>query len=315
MKLEHAVEEYLNHLALERALSPNTSTAYRADLTMFVQFAATHGVGAPADVTLDLIRDWLWQLTEANAAKSTLARRGAAIRSFFAWTTRTGLTASNPAVRLAKPKASRSLPRVLSRDNMIQLLQRAEEQVALQVPMAARDCAILELLYATGIRVSELTSLDMNDVDLNRLTVLVTGKGSRQRVVPFGAPALAALRRYLDTERQELMIRGISTPDDVANSAKTVEAQAVFLGSRGARVSSRTVYTIVSNAIEPFGGDGPVGPHVFRHTAATHLLDGGADLRAVQDILGHASLGTTQVYTHVSAERLVKSYQQAHPRA
>ncbi len=320
MRLSNAVEEYLAHLALERALSQNTVNAYGRDLALFVEFCAGRSVTETHGVELEVIRDWLWQLTEQDAAKSTIARRGAAIRSFCAWATRNQHMATNPALRLARPKASRPLPRVLTRPQMTELLDRAEARAAAKVQLASRDLAMLELLYATGMRVSELVGVNLDSIDFDRMTVRVFGKGAKERVIPFGVPARLAIEHYLATERGVLASNAASGTSGSSGSsvdlAKSSDAtHAMFLTAKGLRVGTRAVYAVVSDAIAPYGVEGPLGPHVFRHTSATHLLDGGADLRAVQDILGHASLGSTQIYTHVSAERLVNSYRQAHPRA
>lgn len=207
----------------------------------------------------------------------------------------------DPAARLRSPKADKTLPRVITREQIDGILARLAERAEDGDPGALRDVAVIELLYAAGIRVSELTGLDVDDVDLDRLTVRVVGKGSKERVVPFGVPALRALRAWLAGGRPRL--------------AAVASGPALFLGARGARLGSRAVYQLVAGLLADVPGGGPSGPHALRHTAATHLLDGGADLRAVQELLGHASLGTTQIYTHVSTERLKEAYRIAHPRA
>ncbi len=199
------------------------------------------------------------------------------------------------------PKADKHLPRVITRDQIDGLLTDLGERAEDGDPAALRDVVVIELLYAAGIRVSELTGLDVDDVDLDRLTLRVVGKGSKDRVVPFGVPALRAVRRYLATARPGL--------------ATERSGPALLLGARGGRLGTRAVYQLVASLLVDLPGGGPAGPHTLRHTAATHLLDGGADLRAVQEILGHASLGTTQIYTHVSTERLKETYRIAHPRA
>lgn len=255
------------------------------------------------DVDLEALRDWLWRATQRGDARSTLARRAAAARSFFGWAVEEQLIAHDPSIRLVAPKRGRTLPTVASRDAMAELLDRQREIAGGGDPIALRDHAILELLYGAGIRVSELCGLDLDDLDLDRGTARVLGKGAKERVVPFGAPARDALGAYTTRGRPALIVRaGRGT-------------SALFLGSRGGRVGPRAVYTLVADVLAPYVGADTVGPHALRHTAATHLLDGGADLRAVQEILGHASLGTTQIYTHVSAERLTATYRLAHPRA
>ncbi|ODA89909.1 hypothetical protein ATY41_11710 [Leifsonia xyli subsp. xyli] len=211
------------------------------------------------------------------------------------------LSAPDAAARLRAPKADKTLPRVLPRAHMDGILASLAASAAGGEAAAVRDVAVVEVLYAAGVRVSELTGLDVDDVDFDRLTVRVLGKGRKERVVPFGFPARDALRGYLRAARPQLATPG--------------SGPALFLGSRGGRLGTRAVYRVVARLLAAVPGGGPAGPHTLRHTAATHLLDGGADLRAVQEILGHASLGTTQIYTHVSAERLKETYRIAHPRA
>lgn len=301
VRLDSAVAKFGDYVAIERKLSPNTVRSYLRDLGLFVRFADERGVTETDQITIELCRDWLWQQTQADAARRTIARRSATLRSFGSWGQRAGVWEHSPARRLARPKLQQSLPRVLTVAQMNELLDTAADRAASGGRVERRDLAILELLYATGIRVSELVGLNLDGCDLERQTIRVWGKGSKERVVPFGIPARDALADYLDWARPAL---------------HTAESgQAFFLGARGGRITSRAAYLVVHRALEPIPGSGPAGPHVLRHTAATHLLDGGADLRAVQEVLGHASLGTTQIYTHVSSERLAKAYQQAHPRA
>ncbi len=300
MELERAVDDFVTQLHVERGLSPNTSRSYRTDLGMLVSFAASRGAREVTDVDLELLRDWLWQATQDGLAKSTLARRTAAVRSFTAWALRAGIVNTDAATRLRAPKADAHLPRVLTRQQVEEILDSLDALATTGDPVAQRNVAMVELLYASALRVSELAGLDVDRIDLDRNTVRVMGKGSKERVVPFGVPAGRALSRYLNDGRTSLM---------------TEQTPAAFLGARGKRVSTRTVYQLVASLLADIPGTGPAGPHAFRHTAATHLLDGGADLRAVQELLGHASLGTTQIYTHVSAERLKESYRSAHPRA
>ncbi|GAA4171187.1 tyrosine recombinase XerC [Gryllotalpicola koreensis] len=304
MLLSDAALRFLEHARFERGLSDATIRSYRADLTGLQRFAESAGVVELAELDLETLRAWQWQGSESKLSAATLARRSAAARSFTAWAARTGLLAADPGVRLTSPKLGKHLPRVVAQDQMNELLARAAQRAESGEPREVRDRAILELLYASGVRVSELVGLDTEDLDLDRLTMVVTGKGAKQRTVPFGVPALGALVDYLRSARPALLARG----DGGAG-------QALFLGGSGARMSTRAVYGLVAKALSAFPGGGPQGPHTFRHTAATHLLDGGADLRAVQELLGHASLGTTQIYTHVSIERLKQSYAQAHPRA
>ncbi|WP_334147819.1 tyrosine recombinase XerC [Microbacterium sp.] len=300
MDLGHAAQAFVEHLEQVRRLSPATARAYRSDLRDL--HAAAGDIDLDA-VDLETLRDWLWRATQRGDARSTLARRAAAARSFFSWAHENELIEHDPSLRLIAPKRGRSLPTVASRDAMAGLLDAHRDAAASGDPIALRDHAILELLYGSGIRVSELCGLDVDDLDLDRGTARVLGKGAKERVVPFGAPARDAVSAYLTRGRTALIARAVSaTPG-------------LFLGARGARIGPRAVYELVARVLSPLVGEDTVGPHALRHTAATHLLDGGADLRAVQEILGHASLGTTQIYTHVSAERLTATYRLAHPRA
>ncbi|MFJ2369673.1 tyrosine recombinase XerC [Microbacterium sp. NPDC087665] len=300
MELAAAAEAFVDHLAHVRRLSAATVRAYRTDLR---DLAKSAGAVELESVDLETLRDWLWQATQRGDARATLARRAAAARSFFSWAKEQELLDHDPSLRLIAPKRGRSLPTVASQESMVALLDEHRARADSGDPIALRDHAILEMLYGSGIRVSELCGLDIDDVDLDRRTARVLGKGDKERVVPFGQPAGAAFEAYLRRARPAL----------AARSSKATAA--VFLGSRGARVGPRGIYTLVASALGPLVGKEAVGPHALRHTAATHLLDGGADLRAVQEILGHASLGTTQIYTHVSAERLTATYRLAHPRA
>ncbi len=301
MDLARYVDDFAAYLAAERGFSTHTVRSYRSDLEQLVEFAAARQVAEPGDIDLELLRDWLWRASQDGLAKSTLARRAAAARSFTAWLTKSNAMPTDAASRLRAPKPDHHLPRVLSREAMASILDRVAVTATSGDPVAMRDLAIVELLYASALRVSELTGLDIGDVDLERLTVRVLGKGSKERVVPFGIPARVAIVSYLAVRPALADERGFAAP--------------LFVGARGARISTRSVYELVSGLLATVPGSGPAGPHTFRHTAATHLLDGGADLRAVQDLLGHASLGTTQLYTHVSTERLKESYRLAHPRA
>lgn len=308
--LARTIDDFETHLVAERGLSPHTVRAYRADLSALVDFLDSRREGAtdagrdlPLEaITLEALRDWLWHASEHGLTKSTLARRSASVRSFTSWLRRTGATPTDVGARLGSPKPDHHLPRVLTRSAVDDLLVSLALRAAFGNPASLRDLALVELLYASALRVSEITGLDLADLDLGRLTVRVTGKGSKERVVPFGAPARDAIVRYLDEGRPRLI-----TSD--------APALAVFLGTRGGRLGTRSAYALIADLLADIPGSGPAGPHVFRHTAATHLLDGGADLRAVQELLGHASLGTTQIYTHVSTERLKESYRTAHPRA
>lgn len=299
MLLSAAAQRFAHHLDGVRRLSPATVRAYRSDLA---DLAAASGDVELAAIDIEVLREWLWKASQRGDARSTLARRTSSARGFFAWALDEGLIDVDPAVRLVTPKKAQRLPRVATAQGLDDMLRDAAAAAAEGDPVALRDHAILELLYGSGIRVSELCGLDVDDLDPSRATARVLGKGSKERVVPYGAPARRAIEAYLTRGRPALAARGDGS------------GPAVFLGARGRRLGPRAVYDLVARTVGPLVG-GAVGPHALRHSAATHLLDGGADLRAVQELLGHASLGTTQVYTHVSSERLAAAYRQAHPRA
>ena len=278
----------------------------------------------PRAVDLGLLRDWLWAATERGLARASIARRAASARGFTAWLHRRELIAADPGARLKAPRAQRTLPRVVTERALADALAGLADRASGGDPVAVRDAAIAELLYASALRVSELVGLDLADVDRRRRTVRVTGKGAKERVVPYGAPAARALDRYLEVARPAMLAaaaaaaaarRSGGSGADGAGNGSVPATSAVFLGVRGGRLGVRSVHRQVAALLSSIPGTGPSGPHALRHSAATHLLDGGADLRAVQEFLGHASLGTTQIYTHVSAERLKQSYQTAHPRA
>ncbi|MCW3494296.1 tyrosine recombinase XerC [Microbacterium sp. SSM24] len=302
MRLEDAADAYARVLADVRRLSPATVRAYRGDLA---DLAATVGNADLAEIDLETLREWLWRATQRADARATLARRTSTARGFFAWALDEGIISDDPALRLVAPKRGRPLPKVATADALSAMLDRAGAAAAEGDPIALRDHAVLEFLYGSGVRVSELCSLDLGDIDRDRRTARVVGKGSKERVVPFGGAAGRALDAYLVRGRPALFGRQAPTERS---------AGAVFLGVRGGRLGTRAAYDVVARALGPEVG-GAAGPHALRHSAATHLLDGGADLRAVQEILGHASLGTTQIYTHVSSERLTATYRLAHPRA
>ena len=306
MQLERTVDDFAVYLAAERGFSANTVRSYRSDLALLSAFVRSRGVDDAEGISLELLRDWLWQGSQAGLARSTLARRSATVRSLTAWLAKTDRVSPDAASRLKSPRADHRLPRVLTGRQMDSVFEGLVARALTDDPGAVRDLTVIELLYASALRVSEVTGLDIASVDLERLTVRVTGKGSKERVVPFGVPAKRAIERYLTVARPILLAAPIPLGD---------ATDALFLSGRGARLGTRAVYTLVSTLLAAIPGSGPSGPHALRHTAATHLLDGGADLRAVQELLGHASLGTTQIYTHVSAERLKESYRSAHPRA
>ncbi|MCJ1712662.1 tyrosine recombinase XerC [Curtobacterium sp. VKM Ac-2922] len=302
-RLGAAVDAFLNHAAHGRGLSDQTVRAYRGDLEDLQRFSAARGVERVEALSLDVLRDWLWAGNERGLARSSIARRSSSVRAFTRWASETGLVGTDPGVRLRAPKGAAHLPRVVSEDQVRTLLDGLSARAATDDPGALRDLALVELLYAAAIRVSELVGIDERDLDRTRLTVRVLGKGGKERVVPFGVPARDAIEAWSDRGRPTLLARAAAPTD------------ALFLGDRGARLGVRSAYRIVARLLQDLPGEGPSGPHTFRHTAATHLLDGGADLRAVQELLGHASLGTTQIYTHVSSARLREVYRTAHPRA
>ena len=285
--------EYEEHLRLGRRLSPNTVRAYTTDLR---QMASALGVPVQ-QITLQILRGWLAELMEAGAASSTIQRRVAAVRGFFAWASEQSLITEDPAVRLRSPKKARRLPVVPAQRDVEEAMASTQAR-AEEGPLAIRDLAILEVLYAGGIRVAELCSLDLTDVDDERGLLRVVGKGDKERTVPLGAPARRAVAAWR------------SVRPTVAGPGSS---NALFVGARGGRIDPRVARRVVHEATSASGSE--VGPHGLRHAMATHLLEGGADLRSVQEILGHASVATTQVYTHVSAERLRAAFRQAHPRA
>lgn len=296
--MTEAIEVYLRYASEVRRLAPATVRAYRNDLRGLVEVTGDTDI---AEVDLEALREWIWRASQHGDAKSTIARRAAAVRTFFAWAKESGLTETDPAVRLVSPRRGRSLPTVVTAEALEAMLEARAREAAEGNPVPLRDYAILEVLYGAALRVSELCALNVTDIDRERRTLRVWGKGSKERVVPFGGAAGRALDAYLVRARPVLTMP--ERPE-----------RAVFLGVRGARIGARTVYDLVSRALGPIVG-GTAGPHALRHSGATHLLDGGADLRSVQEMLGHASLGTTQIYTHVSSERLAATYRLAHPRA
>ena len=298
-----ALEAFCDHLALERDLSPHTLRAYRGDLTSLFDHAARMTLTAPGELDLATLRSWLARMHTQGASRSTLARRASSARTFTAWAARRGHAEADPGVRLASPKPQRPLPVVLRSGEAAAALDTVDVANAAEVDpvQMLRDQAVLELLYATGIRVSELCGLDRDDIDLERRSIRVLGKGRKERTVPLGEPALAALDRWLAHGRPEW--------------ASAESGPALLLGARGRRLDPRTARRVVHERMQSVPGLPDVGPHGLRHSAATHLLEGGADLRTVQELLGHATLATTQIYTHVSIERLRATYERAHPRA
>ncbi|KAA1376550.1 tyrosine recombinase XerC [Aeromicrobium fastidiosum] len=296
-----ALAAYEHHLVAERDLSAHSVRAYLTDVQSLGSHAGRLGVDDPADLTIRVLRSWLAHLKTMGKARTTLARRSTSARVFTTWLARSGRSTSDAGALLVSPKGHRELPVALSQTEVRALLDATTESLVHDGARGQRDLAILELLYATGIRVGELVGLDVDDLDRDRRVVRVFGKGRKERSVPFGLPASDALELYLASGRQQLMVES--------------SGAAVFLGARGGRIDQRAVRRVVHERLEAVDGAPDLGPHGLRHTAATHLLEGGADLRSVQEILGHASLGTTQIYTHVSNERLRAAFTQAHPRA
>ncbi len=296
-----ALDAFAVHLGTELGRSPHTVRAYRGDIARLLTHARREGAVVLDDLDLADLRGWLAVEAAQGHARSTLARRAAAARVFTAWAARRGLMSGDPGDRLATPRSSRSLPGVLKQHEATALLDVAAVAADDGDPLHVRDRLVLELLYATGMRVGELVGLDIDDIDDGRRTVRVMGKGSKERVVPYGPPAQEALDVWLGAGRPAL-----ATPES---------GPALLLGARGRRLDARAAREVVHRMLRHVPGAPDLGPHGLRHSAATHLLEGGADLRSVQEILGHATLATTQIYTHVSVERLRATYEQAHPRA
>ena len=294
---------FRRHLRSERGRSEHTVRAYLGDVTSILErLVAERGPVVTVDaIDLVSVRRWLAGQLAAGASRSTLARRTAAVRTFTAWATRAGHLRVDPGPKLSSPRAHRTLPTVLRPEQATAAMNAAAAGASEGDPVALRDHALVELLYATGIRVSELCGLDLDGIDHDRRVVRVMGKGSKQRSVPFGVPAERALRAWLDHGRPQL--------------SRLTSPNAVFLGAKGGRLDPRTARRGVHDAVSAVPGAADTGPHGLRHSAATHLLEGGADLRSVQELLGHATLATTQLYTHVTVERLKAIHDRAHPRA
>jgi integrase/recombinase XerC len=300
--VESVLDAFDQYLALECGRSDHTRRAYLGDLRSLFAFVEERTPGADLTaLTLPLLRAWLSAQAAAGTARTTLARRTSAVKTFTAWAVRRGLMAGDPATRLQMPKARRTLPAVLRQDQARDALDAAHLGAQQGDPLALRDRLIVEMLYATGIRVSELCGLDVDDVDTSRRLLRVLGKGDKQRTVPFGEPAEQALRAWLTGGRPAL--------------ATAQSGPALLLGARGRRLDPRQARTVVHQTVGAVPGAPDIGPHGLRHSAATHLLEGGADLRIVQELLGHSTLATTQLYTHVTVARLRAVHDQAHPRA
>jgi integrase/recombinase XerC len=294
------LEEFDEYLELQCGRSAHTRRAYLGDVRSLFDFLDGRGIGLNG-LSLPVLRTWLAAAAAAGAARTTLARRTSAVKAFTAWAMRRGLLTTDPAARLQVPKAHRTLPAVLRQDQALDAMAAAKSGAEQGDPLALRDRLIVEMLYATGIRVSELCGLDIDDVDTRHRLVRVLGKGNKQRTAPFGVPAADALRGWL-TDGRPALVTAESGP-------------ALLLGARGRRLDVRQARTVVHQTVSAVNGAPDMGPHGLRHSAATHLLEGGADLRVVQELLGHSSLATTQLYTHVAVSRLRAVHDQAHPRA
>ena len=301
-QFEKLLTTFQHYLEVERNLSVHTIRAYMGDLTSLVEHLEKLGLSDISTLELAHLRSWLANQGVKGGARTTLSRRAVSVRLFTKWALKNNYIAKDVGATLATPKGHRTLPDVLDVQKaglaMDSMATRAAEEGS---PISLRDVAMLELLYATGARVGELCGLNIGDIDYNRNTIRVLGKGNKERVIPMGKPAIKAVQVWLKSGREEL----VSAQSELA----------VFLGARGKRIDQRTVRTVVYEALSAIEGIERMGPHALRHSAATHLLEGGADLRTVQEILGHASLATTQIYTHVSTQRLQKVFKQAHPRA
>ncbi len=297
--LENLLKEFADFLLKTSGRSQHTVRAYVSDVErLFIVMAENDGHEI-SDLTLSILRIWLASEFETHSPATT-ARRVASVRAFTAWAVKTKKLDSDVGLMLVPPKTKKSLPNYLTTDQVNEVLNVASISSDDDSPIGIRNLAILEILYATGIRVSELVGLDVSDVNFNENTLVVTGKGNKQRTVPFGLPARDAMQRWLEIGRPNML-------KETTNS--------VFLGVRGKRIDQRVVREMIYEVLGHLSDAPLMGPHGLRHTAATHLVEGGADLRTVQELLGHASLATTQVYTHVSAARLKSAYRQAHPRA
>ena len=295
-KLDELFDAFLLQLTAERGLSPNTSRAYASDLRTFAEWTSRSDLD-PLDLTHKQLRGFLAELDRAGYSRRTIARRLSAVRTFFAWAVENGHTERDPASVLATPKKPRRLPRTVPDELLRDLLNAPDPSTS----AGLRDRAILELLYATGIRVGELSGMDTDSLDLNQGQIRVMGKGSKERILPIHRAAEARLREYLQDARPTLI--------------KMPTQQALFLSTRGNRMSADAVRKMLKTHLSTVGGRHDITPHALRHTFATHLLDAGADLRTVQELLGHVALSTTQIYTHVGRQRLQRIHRDSHPRA
>ena len=304
--MEKLIEQFLEHLRYERNVSSHTLRNYASDLEQFLDFLAPLKNGPralPEISTIDhlTIREWLASLHAAQKKKASIARKLAALRTFFQFLVREGMLELNPAKLVSTPRLEKKLPKHLSIDEAIRFIESPDPETDL----GKRDRAMLELMYATGVRVSELTTMNLGDIDFQNKLVRVMGKRRKERVLPFGDPAAEALRAYLAVREMFLNNTPISERD----------FEAVFLNYQGTRITPRSVGRMVEKYIRICAGMHQISPHALRHSFATHLLDSGADLRDIQELLGHARLSTTQIYTHVSMEKLIEVYDKAHPKA
>jgi integrase/recombinase XerC len=306
--MEQLLAQFLEHLRYERNVSEHTLRNYAIDLAQFYDYLAPADGQTGARRELDIkqidhitIREWLAALHTAQKKKSSIARKLAALRTFFQFLIREGVVELNPAKLVSTPRLEKKLPSHLSVEDMVRFIETPD----LETDLGKRDRAILELLYGTGVRVSELTKLDLHDVDFKNKLVRVTGKRRKQRVVPFGDPALHSVVNYLPVRHTFLQN---------APPAER-ETDALFLNYQGTRITTRSVGRMVDKYIDVCAGIHNISPHSLRHSFATHLLDSGADLRDIQELLGHARLSTTQIYTHVSMEKLIEVYDKSHPKA
>ncbi len=294
-ELQAQSQRFLSQLAA-RGVAENTLKAYASDIADLIGFLGD----TKQVIDLESIRSWLYRVLEAGASKATLARKTSSIKGFTAWLFENKDLESDPGIRLRSPKLDRPLPKVATESALAEVFERLKASATEDSPVGIMTLCVMELLYATGMRVSELAGIDLQDIDHARTLIRVTGKGDKQRMLPYGANAKSALDAWLKHGRPKFEVE--SSPNSL------------LLSSRGGRVGVRQLYDAVAKQLAQTN-TGSAGPHTLRHSAATHLLDHGADLRAVQEILGHASLATTQIYTHVSIERLRASFEQAHPRA
>ncbi|TCC34477.1 site-specific tyrosine recombinase XerD [Kribbella speibonae] len=307
MSITRAVGAYLDHLTVERGLAANTLASYRRDLRRYGGYLASVDVDDLGRITEAVVSDFLMRLREGDAdhpplTASSAGRTVVAVRGFHKFCVREGLTAVDPAAAVKPPVPPQRLPKALSVDEVTRILSAAAGAEAEPAVLATRDAALLEFLYGTGARISEAVGLDVDDIDLDAGAVLLRGKGSKERVVPVGTYAREALSAYLVRGRPDLVSRGRGTP-------------ALFLHARGGRLSRQSAWTVLRRAAQRAGISKEISPHTLRHSYATHLLDGGADVRVVQELLGHASVTTTQVYTLVTVDKLREVYATSHPRA